>query len=359
MVYKEPTKWKLYTITAICDLGTKLDIRKVVEVFPIEYNNIISIKYRNIRKRIKNWTTKGKDTKDFYNQCTLEVRATGDKVVNVKIFNNGKLQMTGCKNENDITIVCLKIVYLLNKYQCDCRDIEKINNIKLIGKMISNNVKGIDKFYNDDIRIFIKNISRLSRKNKENLIISIGNYHKDNNRINLFKYANLIYSSDLDDITNLNIKKLEKKYQKIEDRREKIHISVQSIKIGMINTGFDALCTINRSKLCEVLRYKYNKYATFDPLLHVGVNMVYYIDNDDTDKSKKVDILIFSTGRILIIAKSRKYIQKGYDFINGVIHKHYGVVAKDKDKSNVIIPPSKKIIYKKDSKTILNVVKRI
>jgi TATA-box binding protein (TBP) (component of TFIID and TFIIIB) len=49
----------------------------------------------------------------FFNQVTLEVKSTPTKKINVKLFKNGSIQMTGCRNLQDfinvIIIICCEL----------------------------------------------------------------------------------------------------------------------------------------------------------------------------------------------------------------------------------------------------------
>ena len=92
---------RISTMTAISKLSSDIDLKKLYENFKI--NDIIHfIEYRDnptkgfseksLRKKRKKVIKKV-----FYNQVTLHLFYK--KLINVKVFNNGKIQMTGLKYE--------------------------------------------------------------------------------------------------------------------------------------------------------------------------------------------------------------------------------------------------------------------
>jgi TATA-box binding protein (TBP) (component of TFIID and TFIIIB) len=64
-----------------------------------------------IKKKKKKKEEKSKRT--FYNQCTLIIKSDSGKMVNMKVFTNGKIQMTGCQNEENRMTVLKKLVKIL------------------------------------------------------------------------------------------------------------------------------------------------------------------------------------------------------------------------------------------------------
>tara|TARA_B100000214_G_scaffold345476_1_gene295403 strand:+ start:1037 stop:1810 length:774 start_codon:yes stop_codon:yes gene_type:complete len=98
----EPNKdLRISTMTLISQISTNINLMKLYENLEINDtfkfiqfgNNPIK---GNIVKKVKN-PRKKKETKYFYNQLTLHV--LNEKIINVKVFNNGGIQMTGLKRE--------------------------------------------------------------------------------------------------------------------------------------------------------------------------------------------------------------------------------------------------------------------
>lgn len=99
---------------------SNVDLVKLAERFePAE--PIINLKYKTIVKgpikSVKHKSKKNPVQKTFLNCVTLTI-FVHDKNINVKIFNNGVFQLTGCKYHGHAT-TCIKIVIaLLHKLKC-------------------------------------------------------------------------------------------------------------------------------------------------------------------------------------------------------------------------------------------------
>ena len=124
----EPSKLHISTITATARIVSKdaagniilgeedflpINLQKLYEDIEVdltmEHGPIISIEYvdnpirgfdRTKKRKKKRKTTKKKRNK-FYNQSTLLVRMLSEHIVNLKLFRNGGIQMTGLKYEEE------------------------------------------------------------------------------------------------------------------------------------------------------------------------------------------------------------------------------------------------------------------
>lgn len=95
---------RISTITSVLKISSFIDLCKIYENIPIskyipyiEYgvnNNPRGFSKKSLRKKRKK-----KEAKIFYNQSTIHV-FYNDKIMNVKLFNNGRIQITGLKEEN-------------------------------------------------------------------------------------------------------------------------------------------------------------------------------------------------------------------------------------------------------------------
>ena len=98
-----PTPLRISTMTALCDMGCIISLDNLYNNLNI--NDVIQrIEYQNkpvkgLEKKKKKKKTKG-NKKCFYNQLTVVVNVM-NKNVNVKIFKNGKIQITGIKTEEN------------------------------------------------------------------------------------------------------------------------------------------------------------------------------------------------------------------------------------------------------------------
>ena len=132
----EPSELHISTITATARIVSKdisgeiilgeedflpIDLQKLYENIPIdiEHGPIRSIEYvdnpirgydRHKKRRKKRKTAKKKRNK-FYNQSTLLVRMIDGHDVNLKLFRNGGVQMTGLKYEEE-GVACIQEVII-------------------------------------------------------------------------------------------------------------------------------------------------------------------------------------------------------------------------------------------------------
>lgn len=153
-----PSNLRVSTMTAICSINMNIDLKllfELVEVIEIDDKNteIDSNIYPYIRscqfgndnikgisdKKIRKKRVNQKKTKRTYfqNQATLIIAINRDRKVNLKIFRNGKIQMTGLKCKEEGMIACEKLLEEINK-------IKKINKDIIISDQqsdqINNNV---------------------------------------------------------------------------------------------------------------------------------------------------------------------------------------------------------------------------
>ena len=126
---------KISTITSILQVSENIDLKNIYDSVPItkfipfieygEDNPPKGFSKKHLRKKRKN-----KKKRIFYNQVTLHVHFE-DKIMNVKLFNNGKIQITGLKKTDQGPLLIQK---LLDYFQ-DISIIEneiKILNHKLV-----------------------------------------------------------------------------------------------------------------------------------------------------------------------------------------------------------------------------------
>lgn len=110
-----PDDLRISTMTVTCNLNTLITIENIGKYINLSFGNTVCIKYGNnkVRTLIKlkksNKKTKKKQ-KNFYNQASIIVDVKNKRRVNVKVFKNGAIQMTGCKSVDDfidaMTILC-------------------------------------------------------------------------------------------------------------------------------------------------------------------------------------------------------------------------------------------------------------
>jgi len=142
---------RVSTITAISQINDIINLKNIYDNVPInDYIPFIEFgsdnPVRGFSKKLLKKTRKNKIKKIFYNQATIHVNKD-NKLINVKLFNNGKIQMTGLKYEkqgldliNDLIIYFKKLCIFRDEIELLNYEIVLINSDFDIGFQIDRNV---------------------------------------------------------------------------------------------------------------------------------------------------------------------------------------------------------------------------
>jgi TATA-box binding protein (TBP) (component of TFIID and TFIIIB) len=111
-----PKRLTISTMTMTCCIGTKINRKNVAYYIDLTEGGIDNIRFgsnpgyqRSIHPPKKTNKTGGKR---FYNQTTIEIDPGSDnKPINLKLFRNGSLQMTGVKDVKDFVSIMGKLFY--------------------------------------------------------------------------------------------------------------------------------------------------------------------------------------------------------------------------------------------------------
>lgn len=138
-----PTPCKISTITSTGGVNTLVDLEVFFNNVVIEKNDgIIYMEYGKFKKGVSNKVNKKKkESKQFDNQATCIV-CLNNMYANVKVFKNGKIQMTGLKSADQGSLVI------------DCI-IENLKNIANSG--VKEIVNAIDNIQNIDYKVRLIN----------------------------------------------------------------------------------------------------------------------------------------------------------------------------------------------------------
>lgn len=113
---------RISTITSVLKLSQIIDLEKIYKQIPISESYIPYIEYgynnppRGFSEKSLIKKRKKKKKKIFYNQATIHVFHDG-KIMNVKLFNNGRIQITGLKNENQGVKLVNKLVQYFKDFE--------------------------------------------------------------------------------------------------------------------------------------------------------------------------------------------------------------------------------------------------
>ena len=134
-----PEGISISTMCASCKFNTKIEIDNIEKYLQLNSDDILTVKKNKERmrtlvpekskpKRTKKVDNNGKAVKDtsknhFYNQITVVVRVDQGPTtelasvpkVNIKLFKNGSVQMSGCKSVRNINIVLNKLITKLKE----------------------------------------------------------------------------------------------------------------------------------------------------------------------------------------------------------------------------------------------------
>lgn len=108
------------TMTITCKLNSEFNVKNIGKYVDLSRNGIVeAICGRDIIRTLipkKNNSQKNKkDKKQFYNQVTLKINTKKDKIINIKLFINGSIQMTGCKSIDGSIEALEKLLNILKK----------------------------------------------------------------------------------------------------------------------------------------------------------------------------------------------------------------------------------------------------
>ena len=276
----EATPYRISTMTitgninSIIDLDTfyaNLDIMEVncdaCGVVYAEYGNNkhdrIS-KGTHVRKNaVRKHTKKAESTKRFDNSVTLLLRISMGNEINVKLFKNGKVQMTGVKTENDGHRVLQHVTDLVTRVHNNVCDKEGTNNSM---------VKDIDTLRPSDLSIHLIN---------------------SDFKVNMEIRRDLLYRLLIEDY------------------------SVICTYEPCIYPGVKIQYYLNRNSNNTHSIHKPGQCTCVDGVCN-GKG-----DGFTTTNCKKITISVFQSGCVLITGVTRKeHIDIGYDFIVGVLKRH-------------------------------------
>ena len=296
-------------MTLITSFSCNINLEVVSKYFTLD-DKIISMVYGD--KPVKNSNLK-KNNRPFFNQATIIVMLDPLRKINVKIFSNGKIQMTGVK-KLDEGHEALK--YIIEK-------LKKTEGIIPLDKVLDSQLE----------KVYLE--KRKSEHFKESYPIDDALLYRER----------LIWEIDkLIDDTNLLCHCIE----------NKDNFRYSDIDIVLINSDFNINFKIKRNILHAILKDEYNLISRFEPGIYPGVNNKYYWNTDyrsDPSKKpgvcyckkpcdgkglgcgdgdcKKITIAAFSSGSVIITgARKIEQINDCYDFINKVFKDNYMKVKK-------------------------------
>jgi hypothetical protein len=177
---KLPVGTLISTMCGKCKMNTELNIENIKNYLPLDMNDILTVKINddNIRTLLtikkKRASKKKINSKPFFNGITVVMRINEgecedlnkEKKINLKLFKNGSIQISGLKDVNHLNRALNKLVYRLTQIKAKMID-SKIEEIYFI-----------NNFINKNIEITGFNIYMINSIHRVNMIINRENLYK-------------------------------------------------------------------------------------------------------------------------------------------------------------------------------------
>lgn len=166
------------TITLDCKLHTLIDVDMFAKNVILKEDEIVSVKFGNRKDPATNRTIvvikskKKPSVKNFYNQVTILMKPTNNperNYINIKVFKNGSLQMTGCKDMDDFNNVTTTLINVLKRGR-DIRIKGKRSHISFVDDpdkigIFDVKIRMINSNFKLNYKVDRKKLARLLKKN--------------------------------------------------------------------------------------------------------------------------------------------------------------------------------------------------
>lgn len=108
-----PYNISIVTMSLRCKIGTIFKLNNIFNYMALDKNNIVSIKSDVGQRCIPEFYKNNK--KNFHNQQTVIIKIDQNRTLNVKLFKNGSIQLTGCKKLQECNIAIDKLIKRLKE----------------------------------------------------------------------------------------------------------------------------------------------------------------------------------------------------------------------------------------------------
>jgi TATA-box binding protein (TBP) (component of TFIID and TFIIIB) len=343
----------IFTMTLSINLGFSINLLNI-GLYLEPDSVILGIKYKFGEHTFLKGIYKTKSDKSFFNQVSLIVQ-THQKKINVKLFQNGKLQLTGCKSKSDAYDVKQILLEYLSKINGeDTKTVCATSSMPIVDDyyfIYSHTIpskcigftRGIDFVignkicdYHSSLGVYI---SRKSIGSHTYPIYDLNGNPIGEKKIKLFKNCKKIYKN-WDIVDNLlfsgeipigqieYILPLQENVGFETSKTIKYDKTVLEMKNGLGNTpveiysamfSFTLPFKIDRQKLYTKLLA--NSYiAKFQPNRYSGVHLLLKINEEGVVVNKgtgsQVSVIFFQSGSVICSGiKNEEDIEKIYRFI--------------------------------------------
>lgn len=352
---------KLVTMTIDVNINRCLNLKVIAEHIKIDHQ-ITGVKYLSIKKG--DYEQDEKEGR-FKNQCTFNINV-GEKKINTKLFNNGKMVNVGC---TDILHAHRATEILLQR-------IHNMNGVISYEIPLTFSGKRLKKFFKDDIRkkfgdlcqllvyyleldmdiepfnpeytadesynVFLDILNQDPSYSEEimylNTVISVLKCYYDETEL-LDRFGDPEFQYLLAIISNNSYRSnTQNGYITYElpsylNNHEQITYQQDKLSIVLINESTNCGFFINRESLRDILEdmivddndtVNTVKSCTYNKSNYPGVIIEYRTPTNNQQPNKVIKIIIFNTGKINITsARTHQQVVHGYNFIQSICHKFF------------------------------------
>lgn len=147
-----------------------------------------------------------------------------------------------------------------------------------------------------------------------------------------------------DELMRITMETLLNEINNVSD--EVVNIKEHTIQTVLVNSNFTCGFYINRDKLADILKSKYNIPVYYDSCSYPGIQCKYKLSNDS---NSTMSFMIFRTGSVLIVGKcDDDELNNIYEYIKDILTAEYNTVSTvyvEKKKKQVVKKRKRKIIY--------------
>ena len=263
--------------------------------------------------------------RQFENQATLIFHFDNNRYVNIKVFHNGKIQMTGIRSKEEAETIITRLIEIIKEtkvYQVNLDDVKDNPSWLVKNQYIYTKIKS-----NESDRVDENQVMRLIYVDNKLTWVNNNDDHINNLKIN--------------DPT-------------IPDETK---IEMSNFETVMINSNYSVGFNIDRNKLHMILKRKYNIYATLEST-YQAVKSYYFFDSHNQDNNgvckctvpcfvikeqqkgvvppcSQVTIAVFRTGSVIITGGcTLEQTNVAYNFINNVIRDNYNLIYQNNENEN-------------------------
>lgn len=392
----QPSQLELIIIACTTNIGCNINLELMAQKLELD-DQIVGkkmlgiVEQGDIKKKGQHKKNKSKTVrKDFSNQCTIIVKISPDKKINLKIFGDGEIVITGGLTKSDgttaINILKNKIRNLSGDYKINPdRDLFSIfetsySYLKYINKHYLIFLKLFSIFENNiDLKLdlilnkkYIKNFKSNTDDIQFESFVTVHDQNDMTNYIKLVQIYNILhlYFTDkllLEKLNNSsdNVHQIIHKLYNLDKItlpitfEPKIFDRDNVIEISNYNTMFNANFSIDRENFTQILNEKYSRNGTiisakFEPTVYQGI-IIKYISrvlckpdcHSTAGKNshcpcKLISIFVFQEGKIIVTGgRHWDQINDGYNIITNILKDEYSNIVVEKQiEQNVVEIPS-------------------